>query len=76
MQTAKGKKIEELMRRSGHFTERTTAEIEQLMFGDEKFIENNSFATSHQSVNVYGHPEKYYEIRSEDTAIDIQVHRD
>lgn len=72
----KVKKIEELMRRSGHFTERTTAEIEQLMFGDEKFIENNSFATSHQSVNVYGHPEKYYEIRSEDTAIDIQVHRD
>ncbi len=70
------KRIEELMHRSGHFTEQTTAEIERLMFGDEKFIESNSFATSHQSVNVYGHPEKHYEIRSEDTAIDIQVHRD
>lgn len=69
------KRIEDLMRHSGHFTEKTTAELEKKMFDDDKFIENNSFATSHQTVNVYGQPEKRYEIRSEDTAIDVQVHR-
>lgn len=70
------KRIEDLMRHSGHFTEQTTAAMEQIVFGDEKFIENNSFATSHQTVNVYGLPEKRYEIRSEDTAVDVQVHRE
>jgi len=69
------KQIEDLMRHSGHFYEQVSAAIEKIMFGDEKFIENNSFATSHQTVNVYGQPEKRYEIRSEDTAVDIQVHR-
>lgn len=71
----KVKRIEDLMRHSGHYTEKTTAELEQIMFDDEKFIENNSFATSHQTVNVYGQPEKRYEIRSEDTAIDVQIHK-
>ena len=63
------------MRHSGHFTEQTTAAMEMAIFGDDKFIESNSFATSHQTVNVYGQPEKRYEIRSEDTAVDVQVHR-
>lgn len=70
------KRIEDLMRHSGHFTEKTTADLEKKMFDDERFIENNSFATSHQTVNVYGQPEKRYEIRSEDTAIDVQIHKD
>ena len=69
------KRIEDLMRHSGCFTEQTTSSIEEVMFDDERFIENNSFATSHQTVNVYGQPEKRYEIRSEDTAVDVQVHR-
>ncbi len=69
------KRIEDLMRHSGHFTEQTTSSVEKIMFYNEKFIENNSFATSHQTVNVYGQPEMRYEIRSEDTAVDIQVHR-
>ena len=34
-----------------------------------------SFSTSHQSVNVYGLPEQKYEVRSEDNAIDIQIHK-
>ena len=41
-----------------------------------RYLENNSFATSHQIVNVYGKPELKYEIRSEDTAVDIQIHTD
>ena len=45
------------------------------MFGDSHYLENNSFSTSHQSVNVYGLPEKRYEVRAEDNAVDIQIHR-
>lgn len=44
------------------------------MFNNERYLEENSFATSHQNVNVYGLPEKRYEIRSEDSAVDIQIH--
>lgn len=49
-------------------------DIEELIFNDSHYLENNSFATSHQIVNVYGKPELKYEIRSEDTAVDIQIH--
>ena len=45
------------------------------MFNDKRWLENNSFSTSHQSVNVYGLPEKRFEVRSEDAAVDIQIHR-
>ncbi len=45
------------------------------MFGDSQYLENNAFSTSHQSVNVYGLPEKCYEVRAEDTAIDVQIHK-
>ena len=45
------------------------------MFGDPKYLENNAFSTSHQSVNVYGLPEKIYEVRTEDAAVDVQIHR-
>ena len=71
----KVKRIEDLMRHSGHFTEKTTAYLEKIIFNDEKYIENNSFATGHQAVNVYGNPEKRYEIRSEDAAVDVQIHK-
>lgn len=51
-------------------------DIEELIFNDSQYLENNSFATSHQIVNVYRKPELKYEIRSEDTAVDIQIHTD
>jgi hypothetical protein len=41
---------------------------------DRVHHEENTFATSHQLVNVYGRAEKRYEIRSEDNAVDIQIH--
>ncbi len=50
------------------------SDIELEMFGNEKYIEDNSFTTNHQLVNVYGKPEKRYEIRSEDNAVDVQIH--
>ena len=49
--------------------------IEKLMFGKFDYLEENTFTTSHQSVNVYELPEQIYEIRSEDNAIDIQIHK-
>jgi hypothetical protein len=47
--------------------------IEKIMFGSETYIYDNSFATTHQSVNVYSKPDKKYEIRCEDIALDIQI---
>lgn len=68
-------KIKELMRKEkNEFREFSSSDIEKLMFsGKGSYIEDNAFATGHQSVNVYRLPEKCYEIRSADTAIDIQI---
>lgn len=51
-------------------------EIEEILFKAFDFIEQNTFATTHQSVNVYVQPEKKYEIRCEDTAVDVQVNKE
>ena len=67
-------KVERLIRESGAYREHSADEIETLLFGRTGFLEDNTFSTSHQNVNVYGLPEKRYEIRSEDTAIDVQIH--
>ena len=56
------------------YTEKTTRELEDLLFNDETYLEKNAFSTGHQLVNVYGLPEKRYEIRSEESAVDVQVH--
>lgn len=56
---------------SGEFAAK---DIEESMFGNPNYIEENSFATGHQSVNVYARPERKYEIRSEDNAVDVQIH--
>lgn len=47
--------------------------IEQILFSNPTHIYDNSFATTHQSVNVYSKPERKYEIRCEETAIDVQI---
>lgn len=69
------KKMESIIKESDNYTEYSSNYIEQLMFGKSKYLEENSFSTSHQSVNVYGLPEQKYEIRSEENAIDIQIHQ-
>lgn len=68
------KKVERLLKASGCCLETLTPDLEQLMFGDSNFLENNAFSTSHQNVNVYGQPEKTYEVRTEENAVDIQIH--
>jgi len=50
-----------------------SSQIEKIMFGSDNYIYDNSFATSHQSVNVYTKPDKKYEIRCEEMAIDVQI---
>lgn len=51
----------------------TCDQVEKFIFGRKFFIENNMFATSHQLANVYTKPEKQYEIRIDDNAVDIQM---
>ncbi len=59
-----------------HYKEFSASELENLMFGRSDYIELNTFNTNHQVVNVYGLPEYYYEVRSEENALDVQVHKE
>ena len=68
------KRVEQLCKEQPAWIEYSSAELEVAMFGSSTYIEDNSFITSHQLVNVYGNPENRYEVRSEINAIDIQVH--
>ena len=52
------KRIETLMKDTSSWQEVLTPTLEKMMFNDDRFFENNAFSTSHQSVNVYGLPEK------------------
>ena len=70
------RKVEKIIKRSKSWAEFHSSRLEEEMFHDKRWLENNSFSTSHQSVNVYGLPEKRYEVRSEDAAVDIQIHRE
>ncbi|MCG7856693.1 AAA domain-containing protein [Flavihumibacter sediminis] len=69
------KKIERLVHK--HAGERVSvyeAElVEEIMFGSKTYVYDNTFATTHQSVNVYSKPEKKYEIRCEEIAVDVQI---
>ena len=67
------KKVKNLFDDEGYF-EFAAQDIEKQMFGEENYLEKNSFATGHQNVNVYALPERRYEIRSEETAVDVQLH--
>lgn len=69
------KKVEQLIKGGQAWTEYFTHDLEAVMFGQPDHIENSVFSTTHQSVNVYGLPEKSYEVRTEETAVDIQIHK-
>ena len=68
------KRIETLMKKEGSLSVMSADEIEEQIFGQSGYLENNIFSTGHQDVNVYDRPEKMYEIRTEDDAVDIQLH--
>lgn len=67
------KYVEKLFAKEG-YGEFAAQDIEKLIFGTANYIEENSFSTGHQSVNVYGRLERKYEIRSEENALDVQLH--
>ena len=69
------KYVEHLVKSTNAWLESFTPDMELLMFGTSNYLESNAFSTSHQSVNVYGLPEKCYEVRTEDNAVDVQIHR-
>ena len=68
------KKVERLCKEQPVWSEQQSPAIEEIIFGSKTYLEDNSFSTSHQLVNVYGKPEKRYEVRSEDNAVDVQIH--
>lgn len=70
----KVKEIETLIKASNEYSETHTNLVEGIIFGQGNYLEENAFSTSHQIVNVYSKPEKRYEVRSEETAIDVQIH--
>ena len=69
------KRVERLIQSTDEWNEFLSPDLEDLMFSDSNYLENNAFSTSHQSVNVYGLPERRYEIRTEDNVVDVQLHR-
>ena len=68
------KRVERLCKEQPAWNEHLSPLLEEIMFGSKTYLEDNSFSTSHQLVNVYGKPEKKYEVRSEDNAVDVQIH--
>ncbi|XZE17962.1 DEAD/DEAH box helicase [Pirellulaceae bacterium SH449] len=68
--------IEAFVKSSGAFHEYASHAVEEMIWGNSKYLEENTFSTGHQMVNVYRKPERYYEVRSDDMAIDVQVHDD
>lgn len=68
------KKIEKLFKDREDWSETQSHTIEKAILGSERYLEDKSFSTSHQIVNVYGKPEKRYEIRSDENAVDVQIH--
>lgn len=69
------KQVERLIQSTDEWNEFLSPDLEDLMFSNPNYLENNAFSTGHQSVNVYGLPEKRYEVRAEDNAVDVQIHR-
>ena len=67
-------RIEVLVKLGDAFTEYVSHAIEKVIWGKENYLEENTFSTGHQMVNVYRKPERYYEVRSDDSAIDVQIH--
>ena len=47
--------------------------IEKILFNDENYIEKNCYISGHDNINVFGLSEMKYFIKSNDTAIDIQL---
>jgi hypothetical protein len=50
-----------------------STDIENYLFKDPYYIQNNIFTNQHQLINVYGKAEKKYMVKESTTAIDVQM---
>ena len=48
-------------------------DLEKIMFNQEDYILQHTNVTCHMPVNVYYEPTSFYEVRKDDTAVDIQI---
>lgn len=67
-------KIEGLVKSGDAFVEYASRNIEEIIWDNANYLEENTFSTGHQMVNVYRKSERYYEVRSDKSAIDVQIH--
>jgi superfamily I DNA and/or RNA helicase len=67
--------IAALTRAGGECVEIASHDVEELIWNNRHYLEENTFSTGHQMVNVYRKPERYYEVRSDEAAIDVQIHQ-
>ena len=49
------------------------SDIEQQLWGDSNFIHNHTYYSIHTPVNVFYSSQNLYEVRKDDTAVDIQI---
>ena len=50
-----------------------SSQLEKQLFGETHFLEDYSFVSGHDHINIYGHSEMRYFIRVNDLAVDVQV---
>lgn len=53
-----------------------SSEIENALWGNERYIEEITFQATHQNVNIYTAPARRYEVRHDENAIDFQLSND
>ena len=51
-------------------------ELEKTMFGKAHSVENITFVSTLQTTNVYSEPFAKYEIRIDESAMDVQINED
>ncbi|MGE4054614.1 MAG: DEAD/DEAH box helicase [Vicinamibacterales bacterium] len=67
-------RIERLVKeRAGAFSETASSLVEESILGSSSYLEDNTFSTGHQMVNVYRQAERHYEVRSGEAAVDVQI---
>ena len=66
--------IETLAKSGGAFSDYSSRIVEEMIWGNQSYLEDNIFSTGHQMVNVYHKPERNYEVRGDESAIDVQIH--
>jgi hypothetical protein len=66
--------IERLVKeRTGAFSESAAHRLEEIILGSRSYLEDNTFSTGHQMVNVYKRAERHYEVRCDESAVDVQI---